>query len=138
MTAVSRRWSYSLPEQGRQQAAELAVAEDGHRHLRHLRRAHTGHRRGRDLALLLQPAEELLEREEPVGGRRRLVGLDQVLDDALDVLPAQPCRLQRHPATLEEGHELAGRFGVALPGPWCLVGGSERALPGRDEVGQMA
>jgi hypothetical protein len=63
---------------GVQQRGQLVVGQQRHRLLRDLRRAHLGHRAGVDLALLLQPAEELPQRPVPRGGRRRGPAAEQV------------------------------------------------------------
>ncbi len=72
MIAVSRRFSKVLPAAGRQQRGQRVVLENGHWLLWNRRRAHPLHRRARDLAVVQQPLEQLLQRAVVLGdgGRR--------------------------------------------------------------------
>jgi hypothetical protein len=56
-----------------------------------LRRAHVRNRRLSDLAFVPQPLDELLERSEPLRGRRRpLTALLEADEKGLDVLATDP------------------------------------------------
>jgi len=75
-------------------------------------RPHAHHRRHRDLAVIEEPAKELMELA--VAGRRRggRDGVEQLLDEGLDVLPSDGADGGWHPPLAEEAIELAGRLHV--------------------------
>ena len=95
--AVSRRASKSLPAQAansrRRPHREIGERADPAR-----RAAHLGHRVGGDLAFVLQPGVEHLERPIAVGGGRRLPAGEQVGHERLDVLAPRQLELDARAA----------------------------------------
>lgn len=98
-------------------------------------RRYPRHRALADLALLGQPAEELLEAAVTVRRRRGLVPGQLVDDEGLDVLAGEGSERPWHALFGEEGVELADGLAVRPNGVRRAVGGVE-VPPERAEVGE--
>lgn len=81
-----------------------------------------GHRRGRDLPLLLQPPEGLLEVPIPGGRGRRRPPFELVGDERFDVLAMDRAHAHGHPAVGQERREQASGLNVATDGLGRAVG----------------
>src|SRR6266542_5514209 len=76
----------------------VGIGQHRGRSLRDLRRAHTGHRGFADLALFHSPLEERLQALVPGQGRPGLPPAEELLEERLDVLPADRRDVGGHPA----------------------------------------
>ena len=100
---------------GIEELLEILVAVHGRRRLCDCRRPHPRHRRLADLALVDEPAEELLETAVAVRRARRLQPRELVLDEGFDVLPLKCADGSWHAALSEEGVQAGGAVEMFWP-----------------------